>query len=374
MSGPSSKNGQSFIENYPALLQKLIHDYKSAEDPWRVTPYWDTYNRRIIDEINASGIQNLQLNYKLLKGFASGGMPVPIPPNDPLKKFVFEGVQKLPVFSKVFGAHKHIIKVQHKTAVGLHIFRAKQVLKNIEEAFGKLEFDFDMNTGGADDVFEWNGGQITASLVPYLARAADFYSKVPMKDVTSLVEIGPGLGLSTVAHRILNPHLKRFVNVDIPATLYLSTQFLKSLGCFQVVDYIDHKSTDPVIVGQEQEDLPVCYCLPPWSFEDVKEPYDWFHNAYSFMEMEPEVVRAYAAHAESIVTKGVWVMSHEQGHKPNAGNQRETVTLDMIEKAWGDDFIRTDAEASHSLLFDTKPEEFRLYTKRSAEQALKKAV
>ena len=80
----------SKIKPNDQLLSSLLNDLQLAEGPYKITNYWKTYNRRIVREISKHGIANLQSNHNLLKGFAEGGEPRIISPDNGLKRFVFD--------------------------------------------------------------------------------------------------------------------------------------------------------------------------------------------------------------------------------------------------------------------------------------------
>ncbi|MEJ2435091.1 MAG: hypothetical protein P8Y53_18765, partial [Pseudolabrys sp.] len=68
----------------------------------------------------------------------------------------------------------------------------------------------------------------------YLSCVADFYTYAPAREMTAIIEIGPGLGLSSLAHMAINRALRVIVNIDIMPVRYLSTQFLKSIDGIDV--------------------------------------------------------------------------------------------------------------------------------------------
>lgn len=343
------------------LLSQLIEDHKVAVSPWAITAYWDTYNKRILREVGNSGISNLQANFLLLKGFARGGVPQVIPPKHILKRIIFNGVQAIPPFDKVVFEYQRLIRTLHKRNVELRISHSKEILKQIEAENGKINFEFDVDNGHAEDVFDWNGHKITTSIVPYLARCVDFYNIVDKREVRSLLEIGPGLGWSTLSHVILNPYIKKFVNIDIPATLYLSTQFLRSFDALEVTDYVEFQNNNNAVLDHKSS-RPTCLCLPTWCVEKISDQIDWFHNAYSFQEMEPEVVQAYLGIANKFVTNGYWIMSSIYGHLPNAGGQKRTVDIDMISKCLPNKFKHLKSPIQHSANFGESFETYRIYS------------
>lgn len=349
------------VEADPALLDKLLLDLGRAPEPWRVTPYWSNYHDRLVRTIRRDGVKSLQSNYSLLKGFATGGVPQPIPPAHPLKRAVFTALPRVPVVSKVFGSYEKIIKALHRQNIDLRRQVCRDTLDLIAEHFPEIQPPGDVAAGDAEDAFEWRGKQFTTAFIPYLARAADFYRAIAPRTVRSLLEIGPGLGWSTLAHKTLNPELRLVVNIDIPATLYISTQFLKAVGAFDVVDYNRFLQTGGTLVSQPGEP-PVCFQLPPWALASVDVPFDFAHNAFSFQEMEPRVVQAYAENMIRLVRQGIWLMSTVEGHKPGAGGQKETVNFGVIETSFGSAFERAPAElTAFCRRFGIHPDMSRLY-------------
>ena len=136
----------------------------------------------------------------------------------------------------------------------------------------------------------------------YLTRIADFYTRIPPSEVTSILEIGPGLGLSTLAHMTLNPHLRIVANVDIVPVLYLSTQFLRTVDGVDLVDYREMRDTSRSRSTPRQRRR--LYQMAPWQLPKLEGQIDYFFNAFSFQEMEEEVIRSYAAEIFRLVDKG----------------------------------------------------------------------
>jgi putative sugar O-methyltransferase len=327
------------VENYEVLLKTLIQDAKEAKSPWTITPYWSTYHNRLLQTLSRDGVGTLQNNYHLLKGFALGGTPSPIPPAGKIKGKIFNVIPKLPIISKVFNEYNRIINALHISNIKEKIKLGELMLDSIAECYPKITIPGEIHVGDARDAFEWRGQTFTTSFIPHLARVADFYQVVDPQQVTSLLEVGPGLGLSTLAHLTLNPHLCTVINVDIPSTLYISTQFLRAVNACDIVDYCLFKENG-FQFNHSSKKRPLCYQIPPWCMERIDIPIDWFHNAFSFQEMEPHVVKAYAQQVSMVVKKGAWLMSNPDGHVADAGGQKERVTFEIIEDAFNTHFKR----------------------------------
>ncbi|WP_343564640.1 putative sugar O-methyltransferase [Kiloniella sp. b19] len=335
-------------------MANLLKDHQFAEGPYKITPYWQTYNNRIVREITRNGIGSLLSNYKLLKGFAEGGKPRVIPPENALKRFIFETFPKLPVFNRIVAEHQHLLEKYYENYRKLKIENAKTRLQYLEKQFGEIPLSFDLDAGNADDVFEWNDFKVIAKIVPYLERTCYFYSTTGEDKPESLLEIGPGLGLSTLCHVILNDKLKRVTNIDIPATLYLATQFLSTFDVLDVQNYTDFKQNGE---RETSSTKVTCCCLPPWAIEDISQKHDWLHNAYSFQEMEPDVVRNYLSISSKLIQKGYWLMSTIGENTVKTGGQIDLVTLKLIENLISKEFEKINLPVSNLVEMSDKTEE-----------------
>lgn len=322
------------VQDSPALLTSLITDSEKSTALWKPAPYWQSYASRIITELRTRGMKNFRTNQKILKGYAAGGMLIPQIPQAKWKQMIWKGVESAPVVKTILGSYKKINSVYYRHTMALEKTVAIMALNDIKQKFPNFTPPEGLANGGCENSFQWNGHTIAADWVPYVSRAADFYSDVNPADVTSIIEIGPGLGLSTLAHVALNPHLKTIVNVDIVPIIYISTQFLKSVPAFEVVDYLQTQKLDAITTRNDSK--PVLYQIPPWELQKLQGQWDYFFNAYSFMEMEKEICANYATLLQKHIAKGACVHSHEKGHMIGAGGQREPVTFDYIKNLFQD--------------------------------------
>jgi hypothetical protein len=181
--------------------------------------------------------------------------------------------------------------------------------------------------------------------------------------VTAIIEIGPGLGLSSLAHMAINPALRVIVNVDIVPVLYLSTQFFKSVEGVDVVDYRMLRGRERI--AAQPAPAGVCiYQLAPWLLPRVEGEFDFFFNAFSFQEMEPEVCRNYATELLRLVQRGVLLHEMPPGHKRGAGGQQNPVTLDFLESLFSQRFPNVRrVDGFWPRFYDGDPEMTRLLTK-----------
>ena len=222
------------IVDNPALFAALAADAKHSNPMLSSNRYWMPYTARIEREWNRSGLSNFRRNHKLLKGFAEGGVPSPAEPRAVWKRAVWRALEGFPGFGKMVAEYRRLNRVLYNSVVRYRTKVAEICFDDICRSFPEFRPVKGTGNGDADDLFVRDGVEISAAWVPYLARAADFYRSVPSNEVTTLIEIGPGIGLNTLAHVALNPRLHTVVNCDLPQVLYISTQFLTRIfsQCF----------------------------------------------------------------------------------------------------------------------------------------------
>jgi putative sugar O-methyltransferase len=348
------------VANDPALLDLLLADAEAAGEPWVATPYWRGYAGRIARELRTRGLAAFRTNQRILKGFAFGGAATPTLPQAGWKRALWRGAERLPIVSRIVAEHRRLLRAQARHAGSLRVRIAGLALDAIAERFPDLRPPRNLAAGGAEDRFEWRGHEVTADWVTYLARAADFYAAVPAREVAGIVEVGGGLGHSLLAHMALNPRLGVAVHVDIVPVIYVSTQYLKAIPDLRVVDYRELR--DAAEIAAVPRGGATVYQAPPWLLPKFAGALDYFFNAYSFQETEPEVAEAYAKHLMRLARRGGLLHSRPGGHKPGAGGQRRSVTLPFLESLFADAYPSVGRlDGIWPRYFAGTPEETRLF-------------
>jgi putative sugar O-methyltransferase len=333
---PPSPAGKPLADD-PALLALMVEDAAHGGPLWTATAYWRGYSARILRELKRVGLSDLRTNQTLLKGFATGGMPLPELPAAPWKRALWDTLHALPGFRQIIGEYRRVLAAEYARHRETRRQHARVVMDEIARAFPDLRPPAGLSHGGADDAFSWRGHTIVPAFAMYLSRVADFYARVPARDVTAIIEIGPGLGFNSLAHIAINPALRVIVNVDIVPVLYLSTQFLKSIDGADVIDYRALRAREPIVVESPSAGVRI-YQIAPWLLPRVQGDFDYFFNAFSFQEMEPEVCRNYAVQLLRLVERGVLLHEMTAGHKRGAGGQQAPVTLSFLESLFSEKF------------------------------------
>ena len=356
------------IENNTALLDLLLKHSEKSSDLWRPTNYWRPYCERICKELRKSGLDDFRQNQRILKGYASGGLLTPVKPVASWKRFIWNSTENLPIVRRIVDSYKKINRVYHQRYIDHEITIAKLALEKISKDYPNLKIPSGLENGSADDCFVWNGSIVSANWVRYLSIVADFYKTVSLNEVTVIGEIGPGIGLNSLAHKALNPNLKTIINIDIAPIIYVSGQFLKSIKEVHVVDFSETEKMDKIdLLSNVSNDETTIYCLPPWEFKKIEGDIDYFFNAYSFQEMEKEICDNYSKIIMALTQKGILLHSHVAGHKPDAGNQTEPVTLGFLENIFTGQYPHiTTLGGVWPTYYQGKIEETRLMQKKAA--------
>ncbi len=351
------------VADDPALLALMVEDAERGGPLWTATAYWRTYASRIMRELERTGLADMRVNQRLLKGFAIGGAPQPELPAAAWKRVAWRGLQTLPGVRQMAAEYQRMLAAEYARHRDLRRQHARVAMDQIADAFPHICPPKGLANGGADDAFIWRGHTIVPAFAIYLSRIADFYARVPARDVGAIIEIGPGLGLSSLAHMAINPALRTIVNVDIVPVLYLSTQFLKSIDGVNVLDYRALRARERIVAEPAPSGLRI-YQLAPWLLPRVEGRFDFFFNAFSFQEMEPAICRNYATELLRLVERGVLLHEMPAGHKHGAGGQNKPVTLDFLESLFSEKFPSVARlDGFWPRLYDGHSEMTRLLTK-----------
>ena len=351
------------IQDDPRLLASMLIDGARADPVWKPAAYWLSYCRRIERELEHTGLAGLRTNQALLKGFASGGTPLPTPPRAAWKRSVWRILETMPGVATVIAEYRRLLVASHGRANDAEVRFARLALDRIAETCTQIAPPEGLANGGAENTFVWQGHTVTADWVTHLARLADFYRAVPADQIKAILEIGPGLGLSTLAHIALNPGLRMIVNCDIPPVLYISTQYLKSIPTIEVVDCRAAMSDDGVL-RPRASDRPTVYQLASWQMPYLNFEADAFFNAFSFQEMELDICRRYADAVAQRVNRYVLLHSSVAGHAPGAGDQKQPVSIEFLRQIFGGAFPKKNELGTlWTELYDNDPRQVLLLSR-----------
>ncbi len=159
--------------------------------------------------------------------------------------------------------------------------------------------------------FESKGLRIAHVYLKLLDTLDHMNTRINLKEVNSIIEIGGGFGVNIDLQLQLFPNIRKVLYIDIAPNLYVGTQYLKSRYGANVIDFKSTKNLESITFSDD--DSLEIYCILPMQIELVKAKFDLFHNAHSFVEMSREAVVNYGEQVKHLLKdKGrVYVVSYD---------------------------------------------------------------
>jgi putative sugar O-methyltransferase len=180
------------------------------------------------------------------------------------------------------------------------------------ESYGESE------VGGPTQTFQLADGSdapgLTKPYLNYLLCLAGL-SRHVSEPPRSFLELGGGFGTLGEIVMARDPEA-RYVNCDIPPLLSVSSYYLTELFGDDRVLTFDDRVPD---VGPIE--VPRSACLPNWRIGDLVGDFDVFLNSFSFQEMEPHVVEAYADAVAAIGVSYVVSLNSRRGKPVSVGDE-----------------------------------------------------
>lgn len=287
------------ILNKVDLLKSLIRDEKKKSSLYKAGIYWRKKSKFILKEILNKGINNFRGNDNNIGQSFSDNQNINIL-NDyfgglrSIIKFIFE---KIFPFKNVFVRQVHLTSSYQKE---LNLYKSKYYEKD-EHSINLVNLYRFNNTisCGCKDISLIKNKIISNHYLIIADTHYNFSKFVDFRKYKSFFEIGGGFGANI--HFIIENYsnLKKFIYLDLPANLYIATQYLKMFYNESVKDYLDIKSNK--IVFEDNEKLEI-FCIPPWKIEDIDTSIDLFQNSNSFVEMPVSIIKNYAFYIDKILS------------------------------------------------------------------------
>ncbi len=305
------------------LLDLMMDDMKEADELYRPTSYWATYEKSVLPELRKLGLKDFRR--RELSTLASSGATDPWLPG---------GISFLRRVRNRCWEYKHRTgrRVTWPISLARTIDRAmnavlpvdlpwkltRQQLADLAGEHCRLRAEVagarypdayePSMAGNPDGVFQVNGIQHTMKTLHYYLRYVACARFVDVEQIGVMVDLGCGAGKQIEVFRKLYPEMV-FVASDIPPQLYVAEQFLTTVFPDAVISYRETRDLGSL---DELGDLApgTIIILPTWQFPLVSElQIDLFWNAASFQEMEPRVVRNYLSIVRPV---SEWIFLQEQ--------------------------------------------------------------
>jgi putative sugar O-methyltransferase len=303
--------------DWNALTSRTLAGIESCDAVYRPTTFWTPGVRSLLDDMAAIGLAS----FKSWPSAATWFYPAY---GSGLTNAMIESL-----FEQALVLNESVHKPWFTNALN-GSYQAKRDFDAARLMWDQSRWPFDIEGLGESDSGQpkqmyWLTGSKRSGLTrPYLnyllcLAALSRYVDTPPG---SFLEIGGGYGVLGEILMSRDPEA-RYVNLDIPPLLTVSSYYLRALFDGRVSVYDESiADTGPIVVSGSA-------CLPNWRIGDVRGEFDVFVNSYSFQEMEPEVVERYVSDVADKKVPYVVSLNSKLG-KPKASDDNEIGVIDPV--------------------------------------------
>ena len=318
--------------NYPLLNESILRS--QYENPlYQPTAFWKSATMNILKEIQEEGVEN----FRRLKNPLYYFVPTYGVPGNNFDKSLEEKISNL--ISEEGGNEKQKLLFKKWISGYSHALSDYRVfLSNIEKDknFNLIEFS-ESRYGRPIEQFSFDNKYYSRSSLNYLLGLCFLNKHLTNKDnIVNVMEIGGGFG--TLGEILSFSKNKKYINLDIPPTSFISWNYLKNIYKKDLLNSLDIEQCNIA-------NLPKCAVLNSWNIENLSGEIDLFINFISFQEMEPKVVENYFKFIANL--KPTWVLLRNM----REGKQKKTEInkTGVIEPLKKDDYIKL-LDSNYSLV------------------------
>jgi putative sugar O-methyltransferase len=308
---------------WKALTERTLAGLESCDEVYRPTSFWTPGVQRLMRDMEVLGLERFK--------------------SWPEAFFWF-----YPVYGKRLPALvlRRMIRIAEANGIDGTARWVRPLLQSVPEArrdydvarvaWDQKNWPMDLESYGESEVgrptqtFQLADGRdepgLTKPYLNYLLCLAGL-SRHVTEPPRSFLELGGGFGTLGEIVMARDPEA-RYVNCDIPPLLSVSSYYLTELfGHERVLTYDDRvPDVGPI-------EVPRSACLPNWRIGDLVGDFDVFLNSFSFQEMEPHVVEAYADAVAAIGVDYVVSLNSRRGKPVSVGDEvgvRQQVDSSML--------------------------------------------
>ncbi len=351
-------------------LDLMMQDMASAPREFRPTEHWQLIEPKTISWLRKNSLNNSRdLESREITGFGSGSHMTELSLfvnsiNDSLCTKLTDKVldalsRRLPKLLK-YPSQLFLVEYEYRMRrIVTHLWK-----NLVSEMYpGKMPEISDSGLGNPFDIVTVNSKNITTSLIKHIERFLYVDSKIDLRSVNSVFELGSGSGMQVETNLKLSPHLK-YVICDIPPPLYVAQQYLQAAFPGDVLAYSKSRGIK-IFEGKEFEKYRIV-CIAPWQLPSVKNSFDLFWTTSSFQEMETHIVKNYCEYVNKIICKWAYLLQKKEGQRQvkaesQIGGSLDPPTLehyvkylsnfDLIDISPGLRFPEPDKTPIHHMLF-----------------------
>ena len=316
----SEKEKPTQVKDDPELLELMLEDNRAAPPLFQAANLWKRYEKLFLPELRTLGLHDYRRRKNSL--ISSCGA------TDQNRASMY-----IKLLYKGRGSAKRRIlhfflrnMLKNKKFDSLISYISKGYSGLSQDDLNLLSFEYAKSYGvehGSKPISEFEGSLIgnpenvfyvddkiyTISLLNYFIKYAYCSKLLDFNSINSMGEIGSGGGKQTEVIKKLYPHIN-FYLFDIPPQIYVSEQYLSALFPDSVVSYRKTRNMKKIPENERGK----IYFFEPQHLAQIENlSYDFFFNASSFQEMEPENVSNYLKYVNRQTKKYVFISAATRG-------------------------------------------------------------
>jgi putative sugar O-methyltransferase len=284
-------------------LVPLLEAYRRSPSEFRATSYWQSYEKRILQELERSDAGELRSGkHPVFSTFGFGDTVYHYHPNSPLwQNLLKKAIHKFVLQKR--GVFPYRISLPDLREMA---YRHCELLGETCNAIpiGEIETS---TFGKPADLFEISDRKYTVQFLAYYVRYCFAHGLISFKGDETVVELSSGSGTQAEILKKLYPELT-ILCFDLPAQLFLCETYLKQVlgdqvvGSGETLDWTDLSGIKPGHV----------HMFGNWQFPLLLDwQFDVFWSAASFGEMEPDIVANYLRYVHG---RAAWVYLFQARH------------------------------------------------------------
>jgi len=304
------------------FYEKILDDMKNINNLYKISNFWSRGFELISDKLMNGNIKIFRKLKDTRKFF------VPTYSIEGLNYFPEDFVREFE--SKIQSEHKKDQTLLESLKTGRHLayadyrtFKAGDI-----DGFPYLDSCSESFIGNPIEQFTFDDKKFSRSMLNYINGLVFLKRNIDTSEIFNVLEIGGGFG--TLGEILKNDPKRnyKYVNIDIPPTIYASSYYLSELYKEKFKSCYDLEKENGKIILENNNFESTVLC--PWQLPHLEGNFDLFVNFISFQEMEPDIVINYINHISRLKCKFVLLRNIREGKNTKKNKDINTCVIEPI--------------------------------------------
>ncbi len=301
------------------LLKILEADFKKNFSKTIASRYWHRRTNKIINNLKKKGMEDFRASNSGVGIGFSDHKNTDIRNVLGIREKLFSNFFNFGIFKKIYDQQIKLTKFYCDYGLNFKksYYENNEIVKDLLNIY-KFE-----NTckWGAVDKINFNNNDIAIIYLLMANRINFINKKINLSKINSFCEIGSGFGANIHFLQTNFLNVKKIICIDIFPTIFILTEYLKSIYGNKVKDYSYFREQEE-IKFESNDELEIL-CVPNWEINKIKCQIDHLHNAHSFVEMSSDQLKLYNNKIFQPYTKSASFVFYQRDIKEKTFNSRE---------------------------------------------------